>query len=104
MTNWINYSNSWLQEKDIAFIQSAFSQYPSISRVRLFGSRAKGNYTNRSDIDVAYEGEIDHRAFSEIWSSLTYDAPFLYKCDIVDYNSLSPSLKEHIDRVGKILV
>ena len=74
---------------------------PSISRVRIFGSRAKGDYTSRSDIDIAYDGEIDHRTYSEIWSALTYDAPFLYRCDIIAYESAPRELREHIDRVGK---
>ncbi len=82
------------------FIRLTFSRVSGISRVRIFGSRAKGTWTNKSDIDIAYDGDISHREQSEIWSALTYDAPFLYKCDIIDYKNSPKELQEHIDRVA----
>ncbi len=100
MTNSQNSHRFWLSEKEIEFIRSTFSRIPSVSRVRIFGSRAKGNWTPRSDIDIAYDGDISHGDYSEIWSRLTYDAPFLYKCDIIDVRNAPKDLKEHIDRVG----
>ncbi len=93
-------SNTGLSTLELSFIRKVFAPYTSLSRVRIFGSRAKGNYTPRSDIDIAYEGTLSHAEFSQIWSQLTYDAPFLYKTDLVDYSKAQKSLQEHIDRVG----
>lgn len=36
-------------------IIQVFKKYESIKRVYLFGSRARGNYTNTSDIDLAID-------------------------------------------------
>lgn len=39
-----------LSEKTIKAIQGVFAKYPQIDRAILYGSRAKGNYRNGSDI------------------------------------------------------
>ncbi|MCK0202958.1 nucleotidyltransferase domain-containing protein, partial [Ornithobacterium rhinotracheale] len=41
-----------LKEKHIDTIQSIFGKYPEIDEAILYGSRAKGNYQNGSDIDL----------------------------------------------------
>ena len=38
-------------------LKGVFKQYPNIEEVRIFGSRAKGNYSEGSDIDLALIGE-----------------------------------------------
>lgn len=67
----------------------------------LFGSRAKGNFREGSDIDIAIKSEgftVEDR--SKLL--LQYDDLYLpWKLDIVVYSDISePALKEHIDRVG----
>lgn len=93
--------NTGLQERDLRTIHAIFAKYPDIRRVALFGSRAKGNYTPGSDIDLAVMNDgvtTDliarlHGEFEE--SSLPYFV------DLVNYPTLTHhALKDHIDRVG----
>jgi predicted nucleotidyltransferase len=92
-----------LTERDVLTITGILNKYPSILRVHIFGSRAKGNFKTGSDIDLAImnEGFASEELirikndFSE--SSL----PFFV--DIISYPELTHlELKEHIDRVGKL--
>ena len=41
-----------LKPEAIAQINQIFAEYPEISKAILYGSRAKGNYKNASDIDL----------------------------------------------------
>ena len=94
-----------ISEKSFNLILEASAQYTEIEEVVIFGSRAKGNYKNGSDIDLAIKG-------SNCSASLAMDAsayineklPIPYMVDVVDYNSLQHmELKEHIDRIGKTI-
>ncbi|MEW6552586.1 MAG: nucleotidyltransferase domain-containing protein [Campylobacterota bacterium] len=67
----------------------------------LFGSRAKGNFKNGSDIDIAIKSkDVDFHKIMRMKSRLDeLDLP--YKIDLIDYNSIENiELKNHIDRVG----
>ena len=46
-----------LSEHTINAIQTVFKHYPAIKKAILYGSRAKGNYRNGSDIDITLVGE-----------------------------------------------
>ena len=73
----------------------------SIDEVIIYGSRAKGNYREGSDIDITILGEPSKADISKLWQDLD-DSYIPYKFDISIYNDLkSDSLKEHIQRVGK---
>lgn len=73
----------------------------SIDEVIIYGSRAKGNYKEGSDIDITLIGNVTKEDFSKLWQDLD-DSYIPYKFDISIYKDLhSDSLKEHIDRVGK---
>ena len=41
-----------LKEKTITDIQSVFATVPEIEKAIIYGSRAKGNFKNGSDIDI----------------------------------------------------
>ncbi len=75
---------------------------PAIEKVILFGSRAKGNYKDGSDIDLAILGKNCTPSLAmEINVKLNEGLPIPYFVDVIDYLSLQhPDLKEHIDRVG----
>lgn len=45
-----------ISHKSFQIIQDTFKQYPQIEQVILFGSRAKGNFKKRSDIDLVLKG------------------------------------------------
>ena len=74
----------------------------SIDEVIIYGSRAKGNYKEGSDIDITLIGDVTDEDFNKFWNDL--DESYIpYKFDISIYRNLtSNSLKEHINRVGKI--
>ena len=66
----------------------------------MFGSRAKGNYSRGSDIDIAVKGAISKDVLSALLGA--FDETVLpYFVDIVVYGHIKNlALKEHIDRIG----
>ncbi len=91
-----------LKEETIKAISDVFAQYPQIKKAVVFGSRAKGNYRDGSDIDICLFGDIELSLLHRIEESL--DELYLpYTVDLVVYNRIqNQDLKEHIDRVGII--
>lgn len=91
-----------LSENVIKMIKQVFKKYPEIKIVKIFGSRAKGNYRPNSDIDFVLWGNIDINTAGKISLDLD-DLPTPYKFDVKLYNEINHlKLKNHIDRVGKI--
>ena len=45
-----------LTEDTVNKIRGVFAQYPQVTEVILYGSRAKGTHHNGSDIDLALKG------------------------------------------------
>ena len=45
-----------ITDKSYQHLINAISNYPEIEQVLVFGSRAKGNYKNGSDVDLAIKG------------------------------------------------
>jgi predicted nucleotidyltransferase len=84
-------------------ILSIIEDCSSIDEVIIYGSRAKGNYKEGSDIDITLKGEVREEDLSKFWHKLD-DSYIPYKFDISIYSKLkSESLIEHINRVGKTL-
>ena len=69
-----------LKDIHVKKIQSAFANCKAIDKAILYGSRAKGNYRNGSDIDLTLVGNA-------------LDLSMLLKIENTD-------LIEHINRVG----
>ena len=92
-----------LKEQDLAIILTAIKNYTEIEKVQIFGSRAKGNYSNGSDVDLAIYGiTINIDVVASLSYKLNEMSSLPYYFDIVHYESIStPELVEHIDRVGK---
>ncbi|MGK5081770.1 nucleotidyltransferase domain-containing protein [Bdellovibrionota bacterium FG-1] len=85
-------------------ILGLFSALPQGTSVILFGSRAKGNYREGSDVDLALRGaEVsfeDRDRLLQEYENLNLP----WKLDVVLYDRLENlELKEHIDRVGCLL-
>jgi predicted nucleotidyltransferase len=78
-----------------------FEKYPEIQRVILYGSRAKGNFREGSDIDLSIKSKnIDLQKLFRIENDLD-DLLLPYKIDISLFHHISnPDLREHIERVG----
>src|SRR5690606_22205345 len=92
-----------LKSKTIKAIQKVFAEHPAIESATLYGSRAKGNYRNGSDIDITLIGEM--LTLSEQFQIETKldDLLLPYKVDLSIYHKIENSdLKEHINRVGKV--
>ena len=94
--------NFGLSEDVIAKFKSVFWKYPEIEEVVIYGSRAKGNYREGSDIDITLVGKnVTEQTRSSVWLDLDdLDTPYLI--DLSVFNNLSSkSLVEHILRAGK---
>lgn len=92
-----------LSDDVIQKMQQVFAQFSNLEQVIVFGSRAKGNYKEGSDIDLALKGHaIDLSTLQSL--EIRLDELLLpYKIDMVIYNTISnDALKEHIDRVGMV--
>lgn len=91
-------------QQQYAELLRILKQFPAIESVILFGSRAKGNMHERSDIDLAITGKLlDRHQLADILMAFDEsNLPFL-----VDVKLLSdiqhPALLEHISRVGKVI-
>ncbi len=94
-----------LLDSDLVFLSNLFQKYTSIDEVIIFGSRAKGNYKNGSDVDLAIKSlTIESQEINEIDDELNENSNLPYKFDIVHYEKIqTPELKDHIDRVGKVI-
>lgn len=90
-----------LQPHTVEAIQNCLEQYPSVDEAIIYGSRAKGNYRNGSDIDLTLKGEhITLKVLFSIEHQLD-DLLLPYKIDLSIYDSIdNQELIEHIERVG----
>ena len=90
-----------LRESDLKSIVKVLSQFDTINEAVLFGSRAKGNYKQGSDVDIALKGDIDIRTVAKVSYLLNQESLMPYRFDIVNYAGIKhQALKDHIDRVG----
>lgn len=71
-----------------------------MAKVVLFGSRAKGTFSAKSDIDLAVSGD-SALAFKEV---IEEECPTLLMFDIVDMsNDISTKLRNRIEEEGVVL-
>jgi uncharacterized protein len=92
-----------LKESTIEKIISVFVKHPKIKKVLLYGSRAKGNYRNGSDIDLTLIGdELSYSQLGNLESDI--DDLFLpYSFDISIFKDIDNSdLVDHINRIGVV--
>ena len=77
-----------------------FAQKYGITKIILFGSRARGTNTERSDIDIAvYGGDFD----SFYWD-IKDNVHSLLSFDVVDVDAgISEDLKSEIERDGVVI-
>jgi len=95
--------NHGLPDETTSAIRSVFARHPRVEKAVLYGSRAKGNYKNGSDIDLTLYGEgLDLNEQMDIAMELD-DLLLPYMIDLSLFESLNhPELKEHIERVGQV--
>ena len=72
----------------------------SVTKIILFGSRARGTNTERSDIDIAvYGGDFEH-----FYWDVKENVPSLLMFDVVQADEkISDELKQEIEKDGVII-
>ena len=93
-----------LKEATVQKIGVVLAHYPPVEKAVLYGSRAKGNYKNGSDIDLTLCGGADltlnvlYRISDEL-----DDLLLPYTIDLSVFSNIGdPDVIEHIQRVGVI--
>ncbi|RJP53678.1 MAG: nucleotidyltransferase domain-containing protein [Anaerolineaceae bacterium] len=90
-----------LSETAVQKIGAILRRYPQVEKAILYGSRAKGNYKNGSDIDLTLRGRgltlnVLYKIMDELDDLLL---PYIIDLSILDKIS-DPDVIEHIQRVG----
>jgi uncharacterized protein len=91
-----------LPESTIQKIRAVLSRYPQVEKAILYGSRAKGNYKNGSDIDLTLRGgsDLTLNVLYKIMDELD-DLLLPYTIDLSIFSNIgNPDVIEHIQRVG----
>ncbi len=91
-----------LKETTIHKICAVLARYPQVEQAILYGSRAKGNYKNGSDIDLTLRGGADLtlKVLYKIMGELD-DLLLPYTIDLSIFDDISDlDVIEHIQRVG----
>lgn len=82
--------------RELSFLAKKYS----VTKIILFGSRARGTNTERSDIDIAvYGGDFEH-----FYWDVKENVPSLLMFDVVQADvKISDELKQEIERDGVII-
>lgn len=90
-----------LPQSTVQKVCAVLSRYPEVEKAILYGSRAKGNYKNGSDIDLTLRGtdltlNVLYKILDEFEELL-----LPYTIDLSIFDDISDSdVIEHIQRVG----
>ena len=90
-----------LPQSAIQKICNVLSHYRQVEKAILYGSRAKGNYKNGSDIDLTLHG--DHLTLNILFRIMDEldDLLLPYTIDLSIHHTIGdPDVIEHIQRVG----
>lgn len=94
-----------LAESVIEGIRGVFSHYPQIEKATLYGSRAKGNYRQGSDIDLTLIGgsDLSSAVLTKVMNELD-DLLLPYAIDLSLLRNISDTaVLDHIRRIGVVL-
>ena len=97
-------SKTGLTPEQLALLQQVFKKHPEVETVKLYGSRAKGSFHERSDIDLVVLGAgIDRFLVADLLMDLA-DSNLPYAVDLQNYSDIkNRALIEHIGRVGLVI-
>ena len=80
-----------------------FAAQPHVRRVWLFGSRARGDANERSDIDLAVEApEADEREWLEM-AGWIEDVDTLLPIDLVRLDDAAEGLRQQVRKEGRVI-
>ncbi len=92
-----------LPETTITTMHTILKKYPNVEKAILYGSRAKGDYKNGSDIDLTFIGEnINYDDLVHIAGEFD-ESNIIYTVDVSIFNDIDNlALRDHIHRVGMV--
>ena len=93
-----------LTDQEIQQLKVYLAAIPEIKRAWIYGSRAKGNYKDFSDVDLTLEGVALTRRHLLRLATQLHDSSLPYRFDLSLYDTLkNPDLLSHIGRCGRII-
>ena len=98
----MNKTKHGLPQSVVEDMCAVFACYPQVEKVLLYGSRAKGNYKNGSDIDLTIcdNGEMTLRHVSKILDDMD-ELLLPYMLDLSLLKQIDDAdVLEHVRRVG----
>lgn len=93
-----------LDSRILDMILKVLDRYPSLEKVVIYGSRAKGTFKNSSDIDIAvYAPGMNETDFVKLRFELC-ELPVVFKIDVVHVEALGDrKLIEKIAKEGRVI-
>ena len=97
-------NNFGISEKSFQLIIDTLSEFDAVDSAVIFGSRAKGNFTKGSDVDIAVRGgNLQATVVMDISARLNEVIPIPYSIDVIASQFLeNKNLIDHIERVGVV--
>lgn len=91
-------------DDELRLLQDVFAQSPNISKVVLYGSRAKGTNRPFSDVDITLMGDhVTDDDLTDVMFRLS-ESSLPYFCDVSIFRNLSnDALINHIKCVGQTI-
>ena len=96
-------SRTGLSNRITDLLRAEVHRFPEVRAVYLYGSRARGDYSPQSDIDIAIDAPgLTQQSFAQLWSAI--DAlPIAFPLDCVWLQALAESpLKIRVMRDGRV--
>jgi predicted nucleotidyltransferase len=93
-------SHPHLTHHELELVRGVFGRHPGVATAILFGSRAKGTHSTRSDVDLAVTGNVTPLEAEAIAAELE-ELPLPYHFEVQPLGRITHRpLRDHIERVG----
>lgn len=91
-----------IDNRNMELIINSLKQFPEIESAVVFGSRAKGNFRDSSDVDIALKGNgINQLTYTKLSGILNDELPLPWYFDVIPFDGIeNKNLKDHIRGVG----
>ena len=85
------HEKTFLMKSDpvLLALGALFSRCEHVERAALFGSRARGDFSERSDYDIAVFGDLPAAEILRLRSACREELPTLHKIDLIFVNEVS---------------
>jgi len=85
-------------------VRTIFRRHPEVASATLFGSRAKGTHSERSDVDLVVTGDVAPLLRAEAIAAELDELPLPYRFEVQPLEHIHHRpLLEHIRRVGILI-